>query len=222
MTTFQIKLLAAILMLGDHIGTVFFPDVYIFKYLGRLSFPLFAWLLGQGEKYTKNFKSYLLRLIVLAIVSQPIYLLAFQDISGGSADNPNILVTLALGLLAIRLDKVTHLKFVFTCIFAVLAELIRTEYGSYGVLLIALLANFDSTNVSWWMVWSLLNLVLPVLRGNSVFQSLAVFSPMILFFWNGERGRKARWFYLFYPVHLALIFLIKMLLNVWGDVPIDF
>lgn len=210
MTTFQIKLLAAILMVCDHIGTVFFPDVYIFKYVGRLSFPLFAWLIGQGEKYTKNFESYFLRLLVFAFVSQPIYLLAFQNLPGGSADNPNILFTLALGLLAIRLDKITHLKIVFTCLLSVFAEFISTEYGSYGVLLIVLLAYFDSTNVNWWMLWSLLNLVLPTLRGYAFFQALAIFSPLILLFCNGDRGRKARWFYLFYPVHLALIFLVKI------------
>ncbi|MBE9035190.1 TraX family protein [aff. Roholtiella sp. LEGE 12411] len=99
MTSFQIKLLAALLMVCDHIGVVFFPNQLMFRYVGRFSFPLFAWLLGQGEKYTKDFNSYFLKLTVWGFLSQPIYYLLFNNYS------LNILVTLLLSLLAIRLGK---------------------------------------------------------------------------------------------------------------------
>ena len=95
MTTFQIKLLAAVLMVCDHIGAVIFPKILILRFLGRLSFPLFAWLIGQGEKNTNNFKLYLLRLVILGVISQPIYYLTFHSSA------LNILATLAFGLLAI-------------------------------------------------------------------------------------------------------------------------
>ncbi|MFB2921097.1 TraX family protein [Aerosakkonema funiforme] len=48
MTAFQIKVLAALLMLVDHIGAIFFPKIFVLRIVGRLSFPLFAWLIGQG------------------------------------------------------------------------------------------------------------------------------------------------------------------------------
>jgi TraX protein len=103
-TSFQIKLLAALLMVCDHIGVVFFPSQLIFRYIGRFSFPLFAWLLGQGEKYTKDFNSYFLKLTVWGFLSQPIYYLLFNNYS------LNILVTLLLSLLAIRLGKLIDNK----------------------------------------------------------------------------------------------------------------
>jgi hypothetical protein len=211
MTTFQIKLLAAVLMVSDHVGYIFFPDIAVLRDLGRLSFPLFAWLVSQGENFTKNFNIYLLRLTCLGLVSQPLYSLVFED------NSPNILATLALGLLAIRLDKISHLKIVFTFLFAGLAELFKTDYGSYGVLLLSLLSyiNLDNltrlnfTTFTWWMLWSCLNLVLPIWRGSNSSQFLAIFTPLILLNWNGHQGQKAKWFYLFYPIHLALILLIK-------------
>ncbi|WP_106371457.1 TraX family protein [Chlorogloea sp. CCALA 695] len=49
-----------------------------FKYIGRLKFPLFAWLIGQGEKYKKDFNSYLIRLAVGAGISQPLYYALFN------------------------------------------------------------------------------------------------------------------------------------------------
>jgi hypothetical protein len=72
LNNFHIKLLAAIFMVIDHVGVVFFPNVLAFRMVGRLSFPLFAWLLTQGEQHTRNIERYLLRLVVLGIVSQPL------------------------------------------------------------------------------------------------------------------------------------------------------
>lgn len=212
MTTFQIKLLAAALMVCDHIGYVFFPgdsDInFLLRLLGRFSFPLFAWLIGQGEKYTKNFNIYLLRVIGLGLFTQPLYSLVSQD------NSLNILVTLALGLLAIRLDKIVHSKFLFAVAFAVIAELIVADYGAYGVFLIVLLSHFDSTDLSfnnftWWIAWSLVNLLLPFFWNSNPSQPLAIFTPLILLTWKGNQGRKAKWFYLFYPLHFALILLVK-------------
>lgn len=130
MTSFQIKVLAALLMVVDHIGLILFPHHLIFRYMGRLSFPLFAWLIGQGEKYTKNFESYTLRLTVAAIISQPVYhaLFKFSDL--------NILVSLLIGLLAIRVGKLTKYKYLTWLTFAAIAQTINANYGLYGILVI--------------------------------------------------------------------------------------
>lgn len=205
MTTFQIKLLAATLMVCDHIGAAIFPNILILRFLGRLSFPLFAWLIGQGEKHTINFNVYLFRLIVLGLLSQPIYYLLFRS------SRPNILATLALGLLAIRLDKRTKLKVLFTLLFATLAQLIDAEYGAYGVIVITLLSKFDFYSYFWWLKWTLLNLLTLVAPGFLFYQVLALLAP-ILILWNCKQGQKARWFYPFYPLHLTLLLLLKLLI----------
>ena len=205
MTTFQIKILAAVLMVCDHIGAVIFPKILILRFLGRLSFPLFAWLIGQGEKHTNNFKLYLLRLVILGVVSQPIYYLTFHSSA------LNILATLAFGLLAIRVTKVIGSN-LFTFIFAVLAQLANAEYGAYGVFVIILLSEMNFTKITWWIKWISLNLLTFWLPGFFFYQFLAGLSPLSLNLWNSQQGRKAKWFYPFYPVHLALILILQLLI----------
>lgn len=205
MTTFQIKLLAALLMVCDHIGAVIFPKILILRFLGRLSFPLFAWLIGQGEKYTNNFKVYLLRLIILGVVSQPIYYLTFHSSA------LNILATLAFGLLALRINKITDSK-LFTFIFAALAQLANAEYGAYGVFVITLLSEINFTKITWWIQWILLNLLTFWLPGFFFYQFLAGLTPLILSLWNGQKGQKNKCFYPFYPLHLGFILICKLLI----------
>lgn len=209
LTSFHIKLLAAILMVIDHIGYVFFPNLLIFRIVGRLSFPLFAWLIGEGEKYTKNFNLYLTRLIALGIISQPVYYILFHQ------NYLNILAALALGLLAIRLDKVTNLKVAFTFLLAGIAQLINAESGAYGVLMVVFLSKFEAKSVRWWIGWFVFNIICVIpLAINSLglsYQFFAVLAPLFLLLWKGEQGPKGKWFYAFYPVHLAILLIIKQL-----------
>ncbi|MGB3200723.1 MAG: TraX family protein, partial [Nodosilinea sp.] len=98
LTSYQLKLLAAITMLVDHIGVVFFPDDVRFRLVGRISFPLFIWLLVQGEAHTRDLGRYAIRLAILGLVSQPIYQLFFD------INRLNILFELLVGLGCLRLD----------------------------------------------------------------------------------------------------------------------
>ena len=206
MTSYQIKLIAALLMIVDHVGVVFFPDQLAFRYIGRLSFPLFAWLVGQGEKYTKNFNSYLSRLAVGAGISQPLYYVLFNF------NNLNILVTLLIGLLAIRLGKLVSFKYLVWLTFAGVAQAINTSYGFYGILVITVLSEFNSNDFKWWLQWILVNLLVFVITGFKHYQLLALLTPLIIMLWNGKQGRKAKLFYLFYPGHLFILKVLVFLL----------
>ena len=199
MTSHQIKLMAALLMVVDHVGVVFFPDQLAFRYIGRLSFPLFAWLIGQGEKYTKDFNSYLIRLAVGAGISQPLYYALFNF------TNLNILVTLLIGLLAIRIGKLVSFKYLIWLTFAGVAQAINTSYGFYGILVITVLSEFNSNDFKWWLQWILVNLLVFVVTDFKPYQLLALFTPLIITLWNGKQGRKAKLFYLFYPIHLFIL-----------------
>lgn len=208
MTSFQIKLLAAILMLCDHIGVVFFPSILEFRYIGRLSFPLFAWLVGQGEKHTKSFQAYLIRLSILGLISQPAYSLLFHS------GNLNIFATLALGLLAIRLGKLIGSKYLAWSVFATSAQLINTSYGAYGVLTITLLADFNSAKFSWWLKWFIVNILNFATIKFYPYQLIAILTPVVLILWNGKQGRKLKLFYLFYPLHLLSILAFNLILKI--------
>lgn len=101
-----LKLIAIITMLIDHIGFFFFPDEMLFRQIGRLSFPIFAYLLTVGYQHTRNFNRYVLRLLKFALISQAPYAF-FSLLSRGSMGyNPlnfNILFLLILGLYMLKL-----------------------------------------------------------------------------------------------------------------------
>ena len=73
-----IQFIAALTMLIDHIGMVFFPSVIGFRAIGRLSFPLFAFGIAEGVRYTHCFWWYFGRILLTAVLSQPIYMLGVR------------------------------------------------------------------------------------------------------------------------------------------------
>src|SRR5207244_4281126 len=96
----QIKILAIICMIIDHVGLFFFPEYTLFRIVGRIAFPLFAWLIANGAHFTRNIRAYLTRLFALAVISQLPFTLANQQI-GAPLLYLNVVFTLSLGLLAI-------------------------------------------------------------------------------------------------------------------------
>lgn len=204
MTNSSIKLLAALLMVVDHIGAILYPNFFLLRVLGRFSFPLFGWLLVQGEKHTTNFRRYVLRLLWLGILSQPIYMLAFE------VQRPNILFTLVTGLLCLHLGRTFPRWQLFIWIAAgVLAAATDMEYGSYGIAVIALIGWFEPSWM-WWMGWLLLHLITwLVFPSIGQLQTPVMLAPLLFSLANYQQGAKARWFYLFYPLHLLVLFLIK-------------
>ena len=97
-----LKLIAIISMLIDHMGGVFFPEYPVFRWFGRLAFPIFCYCMTVGMLYTKNIRRYLGRLGLFAVISQPFWILAFnpQDILG-NLTNWNIFFTLFISLLSV-------------------------------------------------------------------------------------------------------------------------
>lgn len=201
LTSYHIKLIAAATMLIDHIGAVFYPDTDWFRAVGRISFPLFVWLLVQGETHTRNVWRYAVRLGLLGLLSQPIYQLTF-----GVTDF-NILFQLLVGLVCLHLARrQTWLQLPLWLAGAAVTELLNINYGSYGIALVLLTCYFRPT-IIWWLAWVGFHLIWVWHAG--AFQIPAVIAPIFFMLANGERGAKARWFYGFYPGHLALLSLIR-------------
>jgi hypothetical protein len=212
-TTFQVKIIAASLMVIDHLGFILGND--IFRMLGRFSFPLFAWLLILGEQKTRNWKRYEWRLLAMALISQPLYV-AFR----GHSDTLNILFLLALALPCLRVtsqNRAGIIQFGVWVTAVMIAEVGSIEYGGYGILFIYLLASFPKILPGWqglnvlnhagWIgsyvllhVLSFFSYPLQPLAGLFVF-ALPALSQV------NRVGRKARWFYWFYPLHFLLLLL---------------
>ena len=97
-TSYQLKWIAIVTMLIDHIGAVLFPGEMILRYVGRISFPIFCFLLTEGVRYTRDIRMYMLRLGGFAILSEIPYDLAFH----GRVVDPryqNVFFTLLLGVI---------------------------------------------------------------------------------------------------------------------------
>ena len=191
-------------MVIDHVGYIFFQGLTPLHLIGRLSFPLFVWLLVQGEQHTRNFQRYTLRLLGLAIASQPIYQLAFD------AQDLNVLFTLLTGLGCLRLGQ---LRPAFQGLVwlggAGLAEFGQFNYGGYGIAMIALVGHYKPT-VLWWAVWIALS-GCTVLWWPDGWQALAGIAAIAFPLANQQRGPKGRWFYLFYPLHILIIWLVHQM-----------
>lgn len=228
-----LKIIAIITMLIDHFGAVVIESllgmnstipaindlnesgklfgIYIaLRIIGRIAFPIFCFLLVQGYKHTKNFNKYAIRLLLFALISEVPFDLA---LFGSYVDysHQNVFFTLLFGLLAIRfIDKFTgseikdrFIQMIGILVFAAIAQYSKTDYGAYGVLAISLLYIYDNDNVK------------RTVAGFIAFlfeaSSITVYIPIILFnFYNGKRGLKLKYFfYLFYPVHFLLLYLLK-------------
>ena len=101
MTGFQLKLLAMLAMTADHIGAVFFPEIPLLRWIGRLAMPVLCFFIGEGLRHTRSPRRYLLRLTGFALLSELPFDLAFYG--GIEWGHQNVYFTLALGLLALYL-----------------------------------------------------------------------------------------------------------------------
>ncbi|MBF2089366.1 MAG: TraX family protein [Synechococcales cyanobacterium K44_A2020_017] len=210
-TNYDIKLLAAVLMVIDHVGDIFFPQCMIFRQIGRLSLPLFVWLLVQGERHTHNVVLYGARLLVLGVLSQPIYELAFNL---QPYHDFNILFTLFIGLVCLRLARMfPRIMLLIWIAGAMVARFLAVDYGSYGIAVIAFGSRFKPT-APWWLCWLGLHaMILYAIPGYGSIQGFATIAPVFFHMTNHEVGAKARWFYAFYPAHLLVLYLIRQWTN---------
>lgn len=219
-----LKLIAIASMLIDHIGGAFFPEVGVFRWIGRLAFPIFCYCLTVGLLYTHDIKRYLGRLGAFAIISQPFYVLAFHPNDWRLEwNNWNIFFTLFLSLLAMYGLKERKWWLFFLGFFAV--SFGNFDYAGMGVqmmLIFYLCRNKPRLGAALFVLtylpalWSgyaqdpLCFTLGPLTVNWTIFGMLA--APLI--FRGTHSGVKVpKWFfYAFYPVHLALIALLQITL----------
>lgn len=97
MSSFALKILALISMTIDHIGYIFRPQHYsIYRAIGRLAFPIFAFQTGIGFSKTKNKKKHILGMIIFSIISQYPFYLSLKIASPTETYTLNVGVTLTL------------------------------------------------------------------------------------------------------------------------------
>lgn len=219
----QLKILAVIFMTIDHIGMLLFPQIRLFRMIGRLAFPIFAYTFAEGCKYTKNRMRHFLTLSIIGFLCQIVYSLLTHSLY------MNILITLSLSAamiysydIAKKQDKFISYLFpavVLVAIFFICQIMPKIldgtdfdiDYGFLGAML-PVLVYYGKTKEDKLILLSVGLLALAISSGAT--QLLAIFAVPILYFYNEKRGkwRMKYFFYIYYPVHIVVIFLIGLFL----------
>jgi len=213
-------------MIIDHIGLFFFPNLLILRMIGRVAFPLFAWLIANGSCHTRNIDLYLKRLFIFAVISQAPFYYANRLINP-SFNTLNIFFTLFLGLLAIKLIKMSNSKLKWSLIIALSAfigHIIKVDFGAIGVLSIIFFYIYFKDKKRLILSQTAIYLIQPIykltesaaINAGDILLYYIYYTPVILLtlviilYYNNEEGRKMKYvFYLFYPLQFVIVYLLK-------------
>lgn len=213
-----LKIIAIATMVIDHIGRILYPDLLFLQVIGRLSFPLFAYLVVLGVESTKRPRKYMATLLMFAVISQFPYYLAF-DIA--PFDRLDILFSLLLSAVTIYYyNKRSMLAFV-----PLLLSIVLMTEGSYYVVLTAvgmkLLKDRPALGVLALVGLNLQFLFISDIESQIQFLALMALPLVLLHTKNWLKKEilipenslaysiRKYFFYVFYPMHLALLFLIS-------------
>ncbi len=238
-----LKIIAAITMLIDHIGVVLFPKLQILRIIGRISFPIFAYMIAEGCHYTKSKLRYFLGVFVLGIGCQAVY----SWYGGGKLIG--ILITFSISIIvvyamqymkralltkapiAIQILSVILFTSVVFGVY-VLNKKLLIDYGFFGCMAPAFASAFKipreikiqsgqsseateaaltkkhCTNTEHLLnVLSLGACLVFISLTMGKHQPFALLALPLLLLYSGKRGKyKMKYFfYVFYPLHLAVI-----------------
>lgn len=222
-----IKLIALVLMTVDHVGMLLFPHLRILRILGRLSMPLFAFMISEGCRYTKNRKKYLLRLAVLGAAFQAVYIIFERDFFF------NVFITFSIAVsLCIFCDLVKKMLsekklaraflltvfaaflvwFVMIGLNTILPVRISFDGGFFGIFLPVMIYLAPG---KWLKLLAMaLGCTLIAIDFGGI-QYYCILSVFIAAFYNGKRGKLPlkTFFYIYYPAHLAVLYGIDYLMG---------
>ncbi|MNJ59221.1 TraX protein [compost metagenome] len=191
-------------MLIDHVGLLFFPDNMLWRVIGRIAFPIYAYALVQGFTHTSNYGKYVIRLFVIAVLSQVPYQLAFHT------NDFNVVATLFMAVLVLKvLQEVKSgiwsvLIISGMCVFL---EILPFDYGAYGLLLVLIFKYGKSQMV---LLHLLLNFIYLLAYGWLI-QMMSIIPTLMIVYgltlWRAlESWRLPGWVWRsFYPVHLIIL-----------------
>ncbi len=233
-----IKFLAAALMLIDHIGAILLPDVLLLRVIGRPSMPLFAFMYAEGARYTKSKTRYFLSIAGLAFICQVSFTVVTKDwhLSALATFSVSVLLIYALKHFKVCLfarDKQTARTALAGAIFllslgavSVLTRVLSFDYGFIGCMtpLFASLLDFRGTEAPEGLrrldtePLRALTMAVPVLLYSleGWIHVSALLGLLPLLFYSGKRGRRSfkLFFYLFYPLHIVVLYGIAILVGV--------
>lgn len=209
----HLKIISCLLMIIDHVGHVFFPQYKVFRVIGRVAFPLFAYFVAEGMYYTKSRRKYQLTMLYVALVSQIPYMLVFGF-------RLNIIFTFLIAIQLISIyDNINKKQDVISYIFLANALLITIilsllgiiEYGFWGVMLVFLI--YILKNNTLYVLIAMALCLLMIYLGNTLYFGASLLSLIIILLYSGKKGKYdfKYFFYIFYPAHIIILYCLSLL-----------
>ena len=236
----MLHIIAMTFMLMDHLWATLLPAQDWLTCVGRLAFPIFAFMAVEGYFHTHSFKKYILRLLLFAVLSE----IPFDLMYGGTWFYPfhqNVIWTLLIGLSGIHLMEKTRKKQKLTIFLptAVLVVLVGSALGTvgmadyYGAGVLTLFIFYFFRGRKWWcfsgqllaLYWVNVELLGGLMYPIRLFgmdfelcqQGLALLSLLPIWLYRGRQGchTKVLQFscYAFYPVHMLILALVLNYVN---------
>ncbi len=194
-----------------------YSTYYAMRMVGRMAFPIYCFLLVEGFQHTKDLKKYMNRLLCFAAFSEIPFDLLFNE-TVLEFDYQNVFFTLFFGMLvmaglqwtgthAASLGRIRTAALNMAVIAGgmFVAEFSQADYGAVGVICITALYLFRRKKIY------------QILAGFITFfwEMTALLAFIPIWFYNGRRGWNGKYFfYLFYPVHLLLLYLLCVALGI--------
>ncbi|MFA9396963.1 MAG: TraX family protein [Clostridiaceae bacterium] len=224
----ELKYIAIIAMLLDHIGMFFIPVTNpggcILRVLGRLTAPIMCFFIAEGYFYTKSKKNYGLRLFVFAVISQFAY--SFAHYNKWFTWDFNMIFTLFISFLVLlSYDKIKNNILKWITIFVLIVISFNGDWAIIAPLWVLVFWIFRDKPKEKFISYGIISLtvvlsslVFMVVNGyhwyGELWQlGLFICIPLLLLY-NGEKGKVSylnKWiFYIFYPLHLVILGLINL------------
>ncbi len=235
-----LKILACVFMVIDHVGAILLPEWRIMRVIGRLSYPIFAYFIAEGCRYTRNKLKRFLLVLGLAVLCETVAYIASGEPDGGILVNFCMSILLIYQVQACK-KALAHRKWgvavlwflAFAAsvagVYAITSYVLYVDYGYWGVFIPvwASLPDYKEGEAPTFLRhfsgrgWKLLAFSVGLLllcASRNYFLNIQSFSLLaipLLMCYNGTPGRKGLkyGFYIFYPVHLAVIWSIAAILE---------
>lgn len=199
----------------------------LLTYCSLIAPPIFFFFVTEGFRYTHSKKQYALRLLVFALVTQiPFCLLNYETLlTSAFFTNWNVIATLFLGLVALMIWE-SGLKMPVRIVLIVLLDALTVVLsfewmllGIPAILGLHIFRDKPKARLIWYACIMMINsFIAGSLAFNWIFFECMLFFMLAYFLltvcYNGKKGRHpvfAKWFfYTFYPLHLAVLYLIRI------------
>ena len=229
MSSFALHIIAMIFMLCDHMWATILDYEWL-TCIGRIAFPIFAFLITEGYIHTSNINKYIKRMVIFAIITE----IPFNLMVSASPIYPfhqNVLWTFVISLLTLKYLNFDNVKNSFKSILIILLSIIiatvtMCDYFGAGVMMVVGFYIFRKSKFLQLLMMIYVNMILiqgysyPIdIAGYTYYfpqQGFAVLSLIFIWLYNGKQGYHAKWFkifcYAFYPLHMLILYILTIVL----------